>query len=344
MLTDSRATVYQGSSKRLVVAFDVGTTFSGVSFCFLDPGVVPKICSVTKFPGQTVMGSSKIPTVIYYDQAGNLKCAGAETTLAENIADAEDEEWNKVEWFKLRLRPPSVLSALKELMLPSFPSGKNVVQVFSDFLGYLMDCTEKYIKETYATVTEEVWATLRRDMVIVLAHPNGWGGAQQQQMRRSAVLAKLIPDTASGHDRVFFVTEGEASLHYCIQGKFIDDTRQGFIVADLGGGTLDFSAYKVCGQMPLKVEEIDAPKCILEGSMLVTQRATISLKERLKGSTYGDPDTLQQISQKFDESTKTAFRSKSNICLIAFGSPRDNDKDHGIRGGRLKLSGGGILL
>ncbi len=116
-----------------------------------------------------------------------------------------------------------MLSALKELMLPSFPSGKNVVQVFSDFLGYLMDCTEKYIKETYATVTEEIWATLRRDMVIVLAHPNGWGGAQQQQMRRSAVLAKLIPDTASGHDRVFFVTEGEASLHYCIQGKFIDD-------------------------------------------------------------------------------------------------------------------------
>ncbi len=47
---------------------------------------------------RTVMGSSKIPTVIYYDQAGNMKCAGAETTLAENIAEAEDEEWNKVEW------------------------------------------------------------------------------------------------------------------------------------------------------------------------------------------------------------------------------------------------------
>lgn len=119
-----------------------------------------------------------------------------------------------------------MFSVLKDMMLPSLPAGKNIVRVFADFLGYLMACTEKYIKETYATMTEDIWSTLRDDMVVVLAHPNGWGGAQQQQMRRSAILAKIIPDTPDGHDRVSFVTEGEASLHYCIQGKFIDDVRE----------------------------------------------------------------------------------------------------------------------
>lgn len=62
-------------------------------------------------------------------------------------------------------------------------------------------------------------------MTFVIAHPNGWEGAQQAKLRKSAVLGGLVPDTAEGRSRVSFVTEGEASLHYCIRGGFIDDVR-----------------------------------------------------------------------------------------------------------------------
>ena len=41
-------TPYSGSSRKLVLAFDVGTTFSGVAYAFLDPGQVPEIRPVTK--------------------------------------------------------------------------------------------------------------------------------------------------------------------------------------------------------------------------------------------------------------------------------------------------------
>jgi molecular chaperone DnaK (HSP70) len=37
--------------------------------------------------------------------------------------------------------------------------------------------------------------------------------------------------------------------------------QHGFIIADMGGGTLDFSAYRITGTMPLQVEEIAANKC-----------------------------------------------------------------------------------
>jgi len=37
---------YSGSSRKLVIAVDVGTTYSGVSYAFLDPGLVPEIKSV----------------------------------------------------------------------------------------------------------------------------------------------------------------------------------------------------------------------------------------------------------------------------------------------------------
>lgn len=53
---------------------------------------------------------------------------------------------------------------------------------------------------------------------------------------------------------------------------FLKD-RKGFIIADLGGGTLDFSAYQVTGVKPLQAEEVAAAICHLEGSTLVTLRA-----------------------------------------------------------------------
>ena len=39
---------FQGSQRKLVLAFDVGTTFSGVSYSLLDPGLVPEIKGVTR--------------------------------------------------------------------------------------------------------------------------------------------------------------------------------------------------------------------------------------------------------------------------------------------------------
>lgn len=39
---------YTGDKRALVIAFDVGTTFSGVSYAFLEPGEVPKIHGVTR--------------------------------------------------------------------------------------------------------------------------------------------------------------------------------------------------------------------------------------------------------------------------------------------------------
>jgi len=39
---------YSGHSRKLVVALDIGTTFSGAAYALLDPGQVPQIRSVTR--------------------------------------------------------------------------------------------------------------------------------------------------------------------------------------------------------------------------------------------------------------------------------------------------------
>ena len=40
---------YPGTSRKLVVGIDMGTTFSGVSYSILDPGVVPVIHGVNRY-------------------------------------------------------------------------------------------------------------------------------------------------------------------------------------------------------------------------------------------------------------------------------------------------------
>jgi len=50
------------------------------------------------------MGSSKIPTIIYYDQQGNVRAVGAEAVCEGIEEEAEDGNWVKAEWYAFRPR------------------------------------------------------------------------------------------------------------------------------------------------------------------------------------------------------------------------------------------------
>ena len=91
-----------------------------------------------------------------------------------------------------------------------------MVEVSGDFLRYLLECASRYIQDTHAN-GPDLWNSVKSDIDFVLSHPNGWEGTQQNRMRRAAVLAGLVPDNESGHARLSFVTEGEASQHFFVQ-------------------------------------------------------------------------------------------------------------------------------
>jgi hypothetical protein len=117
--------------------------------------------------------------------------------------------------FKLLLRS-SLTTTSDDIPRPILPPQKGIIDVYADFYRYLFERSRAYIKETIAVTGELVWNSLEENIDFILSHPNGWEGRQQAEMRRSVVKAGLIPDTPEGHSRVTFVTEGEASLHYCI--------------------------------------------------------------------------------------------------------------------------------
>ena len=128
--------------------------------------------------------------------------------------------------FKLHLRPERLHSnEIQTTYIPPLPRDKSVVDVFADFFAYLLSCTRRFICETHAN-GESLWSSVEDRIEFVISHPNGWEGLQQGKMREAAVIGGLVPNTNAGHKRVHFVTEGEASLNFCIQSGLTTDVLQ----------------------------------------------------------------------------------------------------------------------
>jgi len=62
---------------------------------------------------------------------------------------------------------------------------------------------------------KRLWESLEVKIDIVLSHPNGWEGCQQEFLRESVAQA-LIFTEEEAHSRVSFVTEGEATVNFLL--------------------------------------------------------------------------------------------------------------------------------
>ncbi|KZT05487.1 uncharacterized protein LAESUDRAFT_727131 [Laetiporus sulphureus 93-53] len=332
---------YSGTKRKLVLGIDVGTTYSGVSFCILDPGEIPQIRSVTCYPGQegdNKLRDTKIPTIVYYDEEGTVRAVGAEARLDANRLQALDEGWVLAQWFKLHLRPRDLAS--DDEHLPTLPPTKTVIQIIADFMRYIYKCAKEFISEKHPTGRQLLQS--ESNVEFVLTHPNGWGGSQQAKMRRAAVLAGLVPDSGAGQSRIHFVTEGEASLHYCITNGLTGDvvkTGNQLMIVDAGGGTVDLSTYRITSTVPAKAVESIAPDCVMQGSTFVNDRAGQFLRDKLGNSRFSNDEDIQTMLEYFENSTKPTFRDSTKASYIRFGGPRDTDEQCGIKRGTLSLSG-----
>ena len=236
-----------------MMAFDVGTTYSGASYAVLDPGLVPEIHGVTRYtfrrgnynnlpnrsPGsQRSKRSAAIPkfqpsstttkrgpfvqSVLKQQKTSSLR-KRTKTNIpglngrCQYIARATKAISFSGNRFKLHLRPKALASShIRDDDLPPLPAIKTAEEILADFINYLYISTRTYIQETHPG-GGAFWKSVENNVDYVLSLPNGWEGPQQAQMRRAAIKAGLVANEAQAQERISFVTEGEASLHYCIQ-------------------------------------------------------------------------------------------------------------------------------
>jgi hypothetical protein len=96
----------------------------------------------------------------------------------------------------------------------ALPQGVTVETIYSDFLRYLLKNTRAFF-ETRTPNGATVWQQLIDAAEFVIAHPNAWGLREQYVLRRAAVRADYLSFIQADY-RIRFVSEGEASVHFCI--------------------------------------------------------------------------------------------------------------------------------
>ena len=227
-------------------------------------------------------GDAKVPSLLFYDKSGEVRAAGAEVLTESVIETAMMEGWTKAEWlvilarasessyspigsrWKLHLRPKHLASSInKNDDLPPLPPGKRAVDVLTDFIKYLFECTKTYIQERHMAFT---WSIHKDSIEYIFTHPNGWEGVQQQLYRQAIEAAGLVPATSQGRARVQLLTEGEASLHYCVADLINTEQTdqpgpQGVVIIDAGGGTIDLSMF-LMETNPITCDEIAVAECM----------------------------------------------------------------------------------
>ncbi|KII84793.1 hypothetical protein PLICRDRAFT_701534 [Plicaturopsis crispa FD-325 SS-3] len=327
---------YAGSSRKLIISIDIGTTFTAASFCILQPGKVAKFEEVLRWPKQATP-DAKVPSVLYYDKAGNPRAFGAETEDEDMKMEAESHEWFKAAWWKLHMRPAH-LPIIKSLSLPDLPPKLTVDNVFADHLRYIKDQIKDYLVATYGEGLN-IWTSLYPTMYVILTTPNGWEGKQQNRMREAAIAAGLVD--ATGGRRIRFVTEAEAAVLYAIDTGSVSDwlVKDGhLILCDCGGGTVDITGYRIESLEPLRLAESSASRCYLAGAVFVNQAMKAYLKERLAGTEWDNNEALTEAVQNFEKNAKKKFDDIGSVSWIPLGGFKSVPA-LGITRGRLRISG-----
>ncbi|KAG8717792.1 hypothetical protein FRC09_013664 [Ceratobasidium sp. 395] len=298
--------------QKIIIGIDIGATHSAVSFAFLYPSGPQSLYRVANWPGQdSQKGECKIPTIIYYDRNGKAVSFGAEAARI-TAAEAEEQDWRLARHFKLHLHPKTMRQKY-DLKVQPLPDGISLEKVYIDFMVYLMKHTQATF-ESRVIGGVKLWKELRDDMTIVLAHPNGWTIKEQNFLRKAAIEAKYTTE-AQGHARIHFVSEAEASMHFCMFHSNIHRRIEPgicLIVCDAGGSTVDTTAYRVKNISPvLELEEIKASACTQAGGVFVD----LECQKHLSGIL----DTLGLDEEERDEYIQNGVKDFESFTKQSFG-------------------------
>ncbi|CAE6421660.1 unnamed protein product [Rhizoctonia solani] len=332
---------WHGESK-IVLGIDIGTTYSGVAFAYLVQGGDQILNRVDKWPGQEAQNfSGKIPTLVWYNDAGKAASFGAEASSPRVQAEAEENGWQLAKHFKLHLHPKD-LRAKHKLALDPLPCGVNLSTIYADFLRYLLEHTRECFETTIIN-GPEVWRIHSRNMEVVIAHPNGWGVREQVFLRTSSVVAGFtLAENALDH--VHFVTEAEASVHFCIHYTNLKSSLHPyttFAVCDAGGSTVDSTVYYVEKTHPkLQLSETRTSACVQAGSIFVDKLAEAFLRQFFESRELPWEEADEYVTtgiHNFEFKEKRKFGEETSEVSLGVAGYRCKKLELGIRHGELKI-------
>lgn len=284
--------------RKILVAVDFGTTFSGVAWAQTgDPEAQTVIIQWPDATSDSLEGvsSDKVPTEIFYD--------GDNYKWGFQI----EESAQRHQWFKLDLDP----SQLRDSPLASnyvdpirAPPGYDPSKLVTDFLTGVRGHVERVLRYQ---IPEGALRSTPIEYIITV--PAVWSDTAQAKTRACADAAGMGVG-ASLH----IISEPEAAALYALKalnthGLKIGDT---FMLCDAGGGTVDLITYKVSSLKPvLKLTEVSPGSGSLCGASYLDRGFQEYLNEKLGNESGYDDEVLEEASKRFEAVVKRQFRGTS---------------------------------
>ncbi|KAL6707742.1 hypothetical protein ACN47E_003863 [Coniothyrium glycines] len=292
-------------NNRLVIGLDYGTTYTGVSYCETsDTGVLDKDIAVVKdWPSRhTKIGTKeKVPSEIAYLKDG-IEWG---SLIATNV---QRHMWTKLELDQINL-PNSTGEAakiLQELSLSGNGPPMCPVDIISDYLNEVRKHLLTNLDNRYGP---QLWRTLPITLIVTV--PAVWSDAAKDRTLQAVRKAGFSTATFPSLKRTITTTEPEAAAIYTIQslrGSVSDEQfgiGDGFIVCDMGGGTVDLISYRVAELEPTVLEEATVGGGDQCGGTFV-DRAFLRWLERRLGSV----DFLKIAGARSEDLPRTSLAPK----------------------------------
>ncbi|CAE6514471.1 unnamed protein product [Rhizoctonia solani] len=302
---------------KIVVGIDIGTTQSAVALTYLARGEKQEIHRIAKWPGQGEQDQrAKIPTVIWYNlETKKPQSFGAEAMSRDGKDTAEDNGWFLVKHFKLHLQPED--QRKDDIELDPLPAEIPLTQIYSDFMGYLLKHTKAFV-EKRIPLGKQIWEKYKHTMEVVIAHPNGWDTPEQDFLRKAAVHSGFVdPDKAVR--QVQFVTEAEASVHFCIHHSSLGSVLQpgtNLAVCDAGGSTVDTTLYLIASTTPvLQLREAQISDSAQVGGIFVNAEFDSFMRRAFRN--------LRLNSTQVEDFTAAAVEDFENFAKRNYDGPGD---------------------
>jgi hypothetical protein len=221
-------------------------------------------------------------------------------------------------WTKLELdnrRDGEVAKIIGELSSSLLEARKAPVEIIADFLAQVKAHLVKNLDERYG---KELWRTLPITLVVTV--PAVWSDVAKyrtmQAIEKAGFNSLQFPQLQMP---VLVTTEPEAAAIHTI--KPLRGTAQdmrlavgdGFIVCDMGGGTVDLIAYRVSSVRPTVIEEATVGNGAQCGGSFVDHAFLHWLERRL-----GTEDFLKIAGCRSEEIPRTSLNRKVAKLLQDF--------------------------
>ncbi|TGJ78313.1 hypothetical protein E0Z10_g10448 [Xylaria hypoxylon] len=270
----------------VVIGIDFGTTFTGVAYDYIRQGnqgpsdITP--LPITLWPASSATeansDSPKVPSCIAYTSRGAI-------TWGQQASD----EQGSILWSKLLLLDEHDLQThlknsdhVKQARESIQKTGKDVVTVISDYLAKVWD----HVLEDIIRARGRQFLNTRPFHVVVTV-PAIWQDYAIEKMSRALKKAGILNKRPGCADTTHtFVSEPEAAALAAINGHNKYDALehgQTFVIADLGGGTVDLISFRVKAIQPqLLLEEVVEGDGGLCGATFLDQAFLSCLEKKVR--------------------------------------------------------------